>query len=81
MQCFYRAVDSLVGSDGDKIRGIEERVFKEHVREEVIKELGAWNGSKEQNQLGDFKTAMCIKSSLKVYEKSRDKFLKSYFKF
>ena len=33
------------------------------------------------SQLVDFKTAMYIKSSLKVYEKSRDKFQKSYFKF
>lgn len=71
----------MLGIDGEKIRGIEERIFKDQVRGEVVKELGAWTGSKEQNQLGDFKTAMCIKSSFKVYEKSRDKFQKSYFNF
>ena len=56
----------MLGIDGEKIRGIEERIFKDQVRGEVVKELGAWTGSKEQNQLGDFKTAMCIKSSFKV---------------
>ena len=51
------------------------------MREEVIKELGPWKGSTQQNQLADIKTAMLIKSSLKVYEKSREKFQKSFFKF
>lgn len=78
---FYQGVDSLPGSDGEKLRFIEERVFKEFIRKEVEKELGVWNGSREQNKLGDWKTALCIKSSFKVYEKSKDKYQKSYFKF
>ena len=52
-------------------------VLEEQVRGEVLKELGAW--SKEHNRLADFKTAMYIKSSLKVYEESKGKFKKSYY--
>ena len=81
VQCFYRAVDSLEGTVGDKLRGIEEKIFKLQVRPEVEVELGIWNGSKEQNLLGDLKTAMLVKSSFRVYEKAKEKFERSFFKF
>ena len=78
---FYESVDSLPGSEGDKLRCIEERIFKNFVRKEVEERLGVWIGSFEQNNLGDWKTALCIKSSFKMYEKSKEKYEKCFFKF
>ena len=80
---FYRCVDSLVlGEEGEKLRKIEEEMFVTFIKQEVEEEIrGPWTGSKEQNRLADFKIALCVKSSFKVYEKTRQLFEKSYFNF
>ena len=78
---FYRKVDAKPGDEGDKLRKIEEQMFAEVVKKDVEDELGVWSGSKEQNDLADSKISMNVKSSFRVYEKSRAKHEKCYFKF
>ena len=78
---FYRYVDTKSGEEGKKLRKIEEKMFAEQVKKEVEEELGDWCGLKEQNNLADAKISLNVKSSFRVYEKSKKPFDKSYFKF
>ena len=78
---FYKKVDTKPGEEGEKLRKIEEKMFTELVKKEVEEELGDWSGSKEQNDLADNKISMNIKSSFRVYEKTKASHEKSFFKF
>ena len=78
---FYRNVDGGDGAEGSDIRRIEEKVFIEIVKNEVVQILGDWQGRHDQNKLADQKVAYYVKNSFKVYEKNLKKFEKSYFKF
>ena len=78
---FYRCVDSLATSDGDRLREVEERSFSNLVKEEVETELGVWSGLEEQNRLADFKIASSIKTAFKNYERNKKSYEKSFFKF
>ena len=78
---FYRYVDTKSGEEGKKLRKIEEKMFAEQVKKEVEEEVGDWCGLKEQNNLADAKISLNVKSSFRVYEKSKKPFEKSYFKF
>ena len=78
---FYRRVDSLADERGSKLRKIEENLFKEVVKFEVEEALGPWTGSAIQNRSADLKISTGIKSSFKSYEKNKQSFEESYFKF
>ena len=60
---------------------IEERVFIDIVKSEVVQILGEWQGSRDQNKLADQKVTNYVKNSFRVYEKNIKKFEKSYFQF
>ena len=49
---------------------IEERVFIDIVKSEVVQILGEWQGSRDQNKLADQKVAYYVKNSFRVYEKN-----------
>ena len=78
---FYRIVDSEIGVEGDRIRAIEEEVFFHSVKAEVENMMGPWCGTPKQNECADSRTSLSIKSAFKVYEKNKEKFQDSYFKF
>ena len=69
---FYRLVDSLETENGEKLRNIEEFMFKNLVKDEVEKASGPWEGNESQNYLADRKIAAGVKSTLKNYEKKTD---------
>ena len=71
----------LSGEEGDKLRKIEEKMFTDLVKKEVEKEVGEWRGSKQENNLADFKIVMNVKSSFRTYEKTKQSFEKVFFKF
>ena len=78
---FYRVVDSQIGVEGDRIRVIEEEVFFQSVKAEVENMMGPWCGTPRQNECADSRIAISIKSAFKVYEKNKEDFEDSYFKF
>ena len=80
---FYRLVDSLETENGEKLRNIEEFMFKNLVKDEVEKASGPWEGNESQNYLADRKIAAGVKSTLKNYEKKADAedYDGSYFTF
>lgn len=63
------------------MRKIEEKLFRALVKSEVELVYGPWTGTVEQNRSADMKISMIVKSSFKVYEKTRKTFEPSYFKF
>lgn len=65
----------------DKLRKIESNLFMTTVKPQMVAEVGPWLGTKEQNHNADLKISMIVKSSFKVYERSRKDFEPSYFKF
>ena len=50
---FYRCVDSLSSTGGDRLRDIEYRIFMEVVKDEIE---GKWEGTDDQNLLADKKS-------------------------
>ena len=78
---FYHNVDYTSELAMDKLREIERNIFRSIVKDEVIAESGPWLGTLDQNDAADLKVSMIVKTSFKVYEKSRKVFETSYFKF
>ena len=66
---------------GDKLRSIEERIFVDVIKEKIVKESGAWKGSKRQNKDADKKVSVLVRNSLKAYEKNKKAYENSYFYF
>lgn len=75
---FYRGVDY---PGWDELRKIESNIFRSTVKPQVVAESGPWLGTMEQNNNADLKVSMIVKTSFKVYEKSRKEFEPAYFKF
>ena len=75
---FYREVDT---SNCTKIKEIEEKVFLQVVKKEIIKECGAWTGSNSNNRMADRLIAKTVRNSFKNYESKKDLFEDSYFDF
>ena len=65
---------------GDKLRSIEERIFVDVIKEKIIKESGAWNGSKKQAKDADKNVFVLIRYSLKCSRQTR-KLMKTHFQF
>ena len=78
---FYRLVDSLVSSVSDRLRSIEELMFKSTIKLEIEMKMGEWIGSCEQNKYADMKIAVEVRDSLNNYEKSKESYEESYFSF
>ena len=78
---FYGAVDSLADEKGDTVRKVEEGMFSGMVKSEVEDILGPWSGSVEQNKCADWKISSHVKTSFRVYEKSRKSPQETFFKF
>jgi hypothetical protein len=51
------------------------------VKSEVEDILGPWSGSVEQNKCADWKISSYVKTSFRVYEKSRKSPQETFFKF
>ena len=67
---FYREVDTLMSVNGNKLREIEEYMFKNLVKGEVEEQTGVWTGSNVQNKMADEKISKGVKSSFRTYEKN-----------
>ena len=65
--------------DGDVLRDIEAKTFK-LIKKEISKE-DEWTGTAKQNGDGDLKVAKTIRRSFYVYEKSKQSYMPSFFKF
>ena len=63
------------------MRKIEENMFHELVKKEVVKEMGFWIGSVEQNREASYQISKLIKSSFKSYERNRKPSDRQYFCF
>ena len=75
---FYRCVDSLSSTGGDRLRDIEYRIFMEVVKDEIE---GKWEGTDDQNLLADKKVSSLVRNAFFNYEKKRETYEVSYFKF
>ena len=61
---FYWNVDSLSSPDGNRLRQLEEQVFRSQKRS-ILKEMKQkWNGSREQNSIADSKISEIVKKAL-----------------
>ena len=78
---FYRTVDSLSDSNGGRLRKVEEELFIEFAKAEVLEVLGKWTGSSEQNKSADQKISRYVKSSFRAYEKNLKSPQEPFFKF
>ena len=67
--------------DGAKMRSIEEGIFVNVVKKEVEEQLGPWKGSPAENKLADMRISGHIKTSFRIYEKSKKDPNVSVFKF
>ena len=74
-------MDMEVNAVGDELRKVEEELFFNFVKKEVIAEQGAWVGSVGNNRLADIKVSGIVKSAFKNYEKTRQKSDPQYFVF
>ena len=81
MVLFYRCVDTLASEDGKNLREIEERMFHELVKQEVVDKMGNWEGSVSQNGLADKKIAAAVRASFKNYESAKETYDESFFQF
>merc|ERR1711915_472892 len=73
---FYRCVDSLSITGGDRLRDIESRIFMEVVKDEIE---GQWEGTDDQNLLADKKVGSLVRNAFFNYEKKRETYEISYF--
>ena len=65
--------------DRDVLRDIEAKTFK-LIKKEIVKE-DEWTGTVKQNEDGDLKVAKTIRQAFYVYEKSKQSYMPSFFKF
>ena len=63
------------------MRRLEENLFMEMVKSEVEASLGLWTGSLEQNRRADTRISNYVKTSFKVYEKTKQSYEETYFNF
>lgn len=75
---FYRIIDTLSDDDDlkPKMLDIEAKTYNA-----IIGEFEDEKNIETQNKLADRRIAKAIHTSFRVYESSRKKFAKSYFKF
>ena len=57
------------------------RLFHSSVKQDIVKQLGPWVGTKIQNDTADFKVAEIIKNALCSYENEKNDYERCYFKF
>ena len=67
--------------DGDKLRDLEEELFTFFGKKEVEEQHGPWVGSYENNKLADLRISSIVKTSFKNYEKSKESYEPTFFKF
>lgn len=60
------------------MRDIESRIFMEVVKDEIE---GQWEGTDDQNLLADKKVGSLVRNAFFNYEKKRETYEISYFKF
>ena len=66
---FYRTVDTLASPKGNKLRKMEEKVFRSQkgvvVKESRKKE---WRGTSDQNSLADMKVSHVIRKLIEEFD-------------
>ena len=53
------------------MRSIEEGIFVNVVKKEVEDQMGPWEGNSAENKLADQKISSHIKTSFRIFEKSK----------
>ena len=57
--------------EGPRMRMIEESLFKNYVKRDIVEETGvSWNGGFLQQRMADLRVANAVRSSLASYEKT-----------
>ena len=67
--------------DGNKLRDLEQELFVVFVKNEVEAKQEPWKGSYDNNKLADLRISNIIKTSFKNYEKTKENYEPTYFKF
>ena len=57
------------------------RLFHSSVKEDLVKNLGPWVGTKNQNVTADYKVAEIVRIALCNYENEKNDYERCYFKF
>ena len=79
---FYRYVDTEGSEEGELLKEIEMRIFRDVVKPEFESESEDWIGSKIQNKSADWKVASIVRQSFKTYEKGKSvEYENSFFNF